>query len=207
MKNGSITVTTSLLVKTLVISFILLTFAFGAGLIIGKTDASVGKGIGSKDESQLSACSFKLQEVTAKHISLVEFAQTKGLMTSDGKIDNDVVCTYIKKNEPLTEEESPHNPEENPAENKENEIQKKTAQNTTGNICRFSIQLFSDTNKQSALAAQKKHKISGTHLVEGIVDGRSWYRIRYGCFENRADAENKLPEIRETVVDAIVVTN
>ena len=211
MKNGSVTVTTSLLVKTLVLSFILLTAAFTAGLVIGKTDQTLTESSG-KDKSQLSACSFKLQEVTAKHLALMEFAQTKGLVTADGKTDNNVICTYIKKSEPTSDiTEVKEVVKEEPSSEKEKKPpvveQRKDIKTTTSENCRFSIQLFSDTNKASALAAQKRYDLPGTHLVEGVVDGRSWYRIRYGCFENRADAENKLPEIRAKVGDALVVTN
>ncbi|HDT11618.1 MAG TPA: SPOR domain-containing protein, partial [bacterium] len=171
---------------TLIMSFILLAVAFSAGLVIGKTDQNIGKNKSANDNNQLSACSFKLQEITAKHLSLMDIAKTKGLVSPDGKIDNDVVCTTVKTIDD--------------AEPAEKESDK------SGN-CRFSIQLFSDTNKKAADSAQKKYEISGTHLVEAEVDGKLWYRIRYGCFTNRVDAEKELPAIREKVIDALVVAN
>ncbi len=197
MKNGSITVTTSLLIKTLILSFIFLTVAFTAGLIIGKTDLSVNHGTGAgkgKIGEQLSACSFKLQEMTTKHLSLVELAKSKGIMTPEGKIDNNVICTYVKKIE--KEEDEDEKPASKTVEKKETEKK-----------CHFSIQLFSDTNKQLAISAKKRYNLDDTHLVEGEIDGKSWYRLRHGCFSNRADAEKKLPEIREIAVDALVVAN
>ncbi len=197
MKKNNLTVTTALLAKTLLLSFLLLSATFIAGLIIGKNEPSFDKNR-SKEESQLSACSFKLQEISSKYLSLMEFAQTKGIVTADGKTDNNVICTYIVNDEDTAEDVLEETPETAAKEGVEKDAQKN---------CRFSIQLLSDTNKNSVVAVQKKYNIPETFIVEGVVDEKSWYRLRYGCFETRADAERELPQIRETVVNALVVTN
>jgi hypothetical protein len=204
MKNGSITVNTSLLIKSLIMSFLLLSAAFIAGLVIGKNEPSFDRNK-SKEESQLSACSFKLQEVSSKYLSLMEFAQSKGLLSPEGKADNNVICTYIVNDSEIIDEELVS--EDNEPENREISQATDKKEASSSEKCFFSIQLLSDTNKKSVLTTQKRYNIKGTYIAEAVIEEKSWFRLKYGCFENRADAEKKLPEIREVVIDALVVKN
>lgn len=220
-KNDTVTISKSLMVKVLVLSFILLTIAFGLGLVIGKTDDSL-ENLTSADEGevreQLSDCSFKLQEITAKHLSLINAAKSKGLMNDIGIIQKNIMCTVLDsdvkidliKKEPEKEAEkqekdSEKKPDKEIKKNAEKAMPEKTAKRT----CSFSIQLFSDPDSVKAEKAQKSYPFSKSklRLVEAEIRGRNWYRIRYGCYASRAEAELDLPKIKDVVDSAIVVAD
>lgn len=189
MKNDTIMLSSKQLVKTLVISFVLLAAVFSAGLLIGKkSTASVDRTSADQGDIQgkLSDCSYRLQEITAKHINLTDVAKEKGLLDKDGRFETKLICSV---------------PEEKPVVVAEPPKKVKTGS------CLYSIQVFSDPNKETAIAAQKKYDISDTRLVEGVVNGRNWYRIRSGCYATRSEAEIDLPLIKEIVDSAIVVLN
>jgi len=215
MKKDTLSVSKPLLVKALVLSFVLLTLTFGLGLAIGKTDDSL-QNITSADEGevreQLSACSFKLQEITAKHLSLISAAKNKGLMDKNGRIEKNLVCTVIdKKAEPEKVEKNREDKKETvkPDDQTEKKPEKKEVveQKEKKKNCSFSIQLFSDPDKEKALSAKKRYPFKGLRLVEAEIRGRRWYRIRHGCYATRAQAEIDLPEVKDVVDSAIVVAD
>lgn len=252
MKNDVISISRSVLVKAFIISFILLSVAFTAGIVLGKSDkAAVDRtSADSSDiQEQLSDCSFKLQEITARHLDMVEIAKKKGLLDTEGKFDPAIICTTLKeeKESPDEEDDSAQDiPDENnlkkqPEQTKTAETQKtaepekkeagtpekketetvpekkepekkiekvspvQPVQKESGAKCLYAIQLFSGISKEQALAAQKRYNISGTRLVEGVVKGKNWYRIRYGCFSTKSEAEKFLPGIKDDIEGAIVV--
>lgn len=217
MKKDTLSVSKSLLVKALVLSFVLLTLTFGLGLAIGKTDDSL-QNITSADEGevreQLSACSFKLQEITAKHLSLISAAKKKGLMDENGRIEKNLVCTFHSSENhkvDITEKKTdknkaePEKVKETPEDKKPEK--KKVVEKIKKRICSFSIQLFSDPDKKKALSAKKSYPFKELRLVEAEIRGGRWYRIRYGCYATRAEAELDLPEVKEVVDSAIVVAD
>lgn len=243
MKNDVISISRSVLVKAFIISFILLSVAFTAGIVLGKSDkAAVDRtSADSSDiQEQLSDCSYKLQEITARHLDMVEIAKKKGLLDTEGKFDPAVICTTLKeeKESPDEEDDSIQDiPDENnlkkqPEQTNTAETQKtaepekkeagipekkepekkiekvspvQPVQKESGAKCLYAIQLFSGTSKEQALAAQKRYNISGTRLAEGVVKGKNWYRIRYGCFSTKSEAEKFLPGIKDDIEGAIVV--
>lgn len=210
MKKDTLSVSKSLLVKALVLSFVLLTLTFGLGLAIGKTDDSL-QNITSADEGevreQLSACSFKLQEITAKHLSLISAAKKKGLMDKNGRIEKNLVCTVHSSevhDVGVAEKKNDKNKAEPEKVAKMPKAKKEIAKPVN---CSFSIQLFSDPDKKKALLAKKRYPFKSLRLVEAEIRGGRWYRIRYGCYATRAEAELDLPEIKEAVDSAIVVAD
>jgi len=249
MKNDVISINKSMLIKAFIISFILLTVVFTAGIILGKADRALRdrtSADSSDVQEQLSDCSYKLQEITTRHLDLVDIAKKKGLVDSEGRYYPEVVCSAMEEtvdddkttdesevpdetdgklenkpeSEKKTEPEKKNVPEkkiepekasEEPAKAETKEAKasepKKEAINVSNvsKDCLYSIQLFAGTSKEQALTAQKKYKISNTRLVEGIVKGKSWYRIRYGCFSTKDEAEKFLPGIKDKIEGAIVV--
>ena len=251
MKNDVISINRSVLVKAFIISFILLSVAFTAGIILGKSDKAVvdrTSADSSDIQEQFSDCSYKLQEITAKHLDMVEIAKKKGLLNSDGQFDPSIICTTMKEERDMPDEDADTEkdvPDENPVKKEtgsvkkaepekketvptdkksgtqtqekkepekkgpENKIEKaapvQPVQKESNVKCLYAIQLFSGTSREQALAAQKKYNISGTRLVEGIVKEKSWYRIRYGCFSTKSEAEKFLPGIKDDIEGAIVV--
>ncbi len=239
MKKDTLTVSKTLVIKALLLSFALLTIAFGLGLVIGKTDDSL-QNLTSADEGeireQLSDCSFKLQEITAKHLSLINAAKKKGLMDENGLIGKDVVCRKEeKKGQEKTERIEKTQDVQKSVEDKEGQERTERAEKTQGvqksvedkedsvkkeepvkkveqkpkkkMNCSFSIQLFSDPDKDKAMKAKKRYPFKALRLVEAEIRGRSWYRIRYGCYATRAEAELDLPEVKDVVDSAIVVAD
>ena len=221
MKKDSLSVSKPLLVKALALSFVLLTLTFGLGLAIGKTDDSL-QNITSADEGevrgQLSACSFKLQEITTKHLSLIRAAKKKGLMDENGRIEKNLVCTVHspemhkvditeKKTDKKAESEKVEKIKEDKKEIAKPEKKKVVEQKEKKKSCSFSIQLFSDPDKKKALSAKKSYPFKGLRLVEAEIRGGRWYRIRYGCYATRAQAELDLPEVKDVVDSAIVVAD
>ncbi len=71
--------------------------------------------------------------------------------------------------------------------------------------CRYALQLFSGTSRNQAKAARKNIPVKNTRIVEGNVDGNIWYRIRYGCFSTKSEAEKKLLSISAKVRNPIIV--
>lgn len=228
MKKDTLTISKSLAVKALLLSFVLLTIAFGFGLVIGKTDDSL-KNLTSADEGevreQLSDCSFKLQEITARHLSLTSVAKSKGLMDENGIIQKNIMCTVLdseikvdlsKTEKPEKEtKEKDKNQVENKDESEKKEPEKKPEEKQVEKKkhvnmnCSFSIQLFSDPDKEKAKKARKSYPFNSKklRLVEAEIRGRNWYRIRYGCYSSRAEAELDLPEVKDVVDSAIVVAD
>ena len=208
MKKDTLNISKSLLIKALLLSFVLLTLTFGLGLVIGKTDDSL-QNITSADEGeireQLSDCSFKLQEITAKHLSLIKAAKKNGLMNDNGQIEKNIVCTVlgtedtkgsqkeIQDSVRIKETVQKKEEEKEPKQIKEPEKRKDLAE--TENIikkpkkkinCSFSIQLFSDPDKDKAQKAKKSYPFKNLRLVEADIRGRKLVQdqIRLLCYQS-----------------------
>jgi len=209
MKIENVTLNSGLMIKLLVVSFVLLTIAFGAGLFIGKS-STVSEERFSADngeaQSKLSECSYRLQEIISKHINLTDIAKEKGLLDEKGRYLPNVVCkTRAVEVEKLSDKsvQATDTTQKAPAEPlKQKEMENKLLNEEN---CRYSIQIFSDPNREMAVAAQKRYDIPDLKLVEGVVNGKNWYRLRSGCYKTRMEAEQDLPEIKEIVDTAIVV--
>ncbi|HPA57594.1 MAG TPA: SPOR domain-containing protein [bacterium] len=189
MKNENIQVSQGLLVKSLIISFFLLAAAFTAGLLMGRNDhGQIERTSADQGDVQekLSDCSYRLQEITAKHISMTDMAREKGILDENGRYNPNIVCAV-------------------PEPPKKTEATEKIAEKKENKKCLYSIQIFSDPSRDLALSAQKRYDIPKTRLVEGIVNGKNWYRIRSGCYSTRSEAEIDLPLIKEIVDSALVV--
>jgi len=203
MKNDSVNLSSDLLIKSLVISFLLLAAAFSAGLMIGK-NSNAPKDRTNADQGdvqeKLSECSYRLQEITAKYIKLTDTAKEKGLLDNDGRFETKLVCS-VPEEKPVEKEKAEKETNE---DSSQNNVVEKPKKEKSGK-CLYSIQIFSDPNRDMALAAQKKYDVPDTRLVEGVVNGRNWYRIRSGCYATRSEAEIDLPLIKEVVDSALVV--
>lgn len=201
MKNENIQVSHGLLVKSLIISFFLLAAAFTAGLLMGKNDQGQIERTSADQgdvQEKLSDCSYRLQEITAKHINLTDIAREKGILDENGRHNPNIVCAVP---EPPKKVENTVPEKEKPAVEEKDEIVKKDENKK----CLYSIQIFSDPNRDMAISAQKRYDIPHTRLVEGTVNGKNWYRIRSGCYATRSEAEVDLPLIKEIVDSALVV--
>jgi septal ring-binding cell division protein DamX len=203
MKNENIHVSQGLLVKSLIISFFLLAAAFTAGLLMGKNDQGQIERTSADQgdvQEKLSDCSYRLQEITAKHINLTDIAKEKGIIDENGRHNTNVVCAIPeppKKIETVDTEK-----QETAVEQK---VENKIPEKKENKKCLYSIQIFSDPNREMAVAAQKRYDIPQTRLVEGVVNGKNWYRIRSGCYATRSEAEVDLPLIKDIVDSALVV--
>lgn len=208
MKNDNIQLNPGLLVKSLVISFFLLAAAFTAGLIIGRNShGQIERTSADQGDVQekLSDCSYRLQEITAKHINLTDIAKEKGILDENGRYNTNVVCDIPelpKKIETVDTEKQETVVEQKPVEQK---VENKIPEKKENKKCLYSIQIFSDPSREMALSAQKRYDIPQTRLVEGVVNGKNWYRIRSGCYATRSEAEVDLPLIKDIVDSALVV--
>lgn len=72
--------------------------------------------------------------------------------------------------------------------------------------CLFSIQIFAANTKEQAVAAGKKYKSIKTRVVGGEDKGKTWYKLRTGCFDSREAAEEALPKVRNSAKDAYIVS-
>jgi len=199
MKNENIQVSQGLLVKSLIISFFLLAAAFTAGLLMGRNDhGQIERTSADQGDVQekLSDCSYRLQEITAKHISMTDMAREKGILDENGRYNQNIVCAVP---------EPPKKTEDVNTEKEDTAVAEKIVEKQENKKCLYSIQIFSDPSRDLALSAQKRYDIPKTRLVEGIVNGKNWYRIRSGCYSTRSEVEIDLPLIKEIVDSALVV--
>jgi septal ring-binding cell division protein DamX len=199
MKNENIQLSSGLLVKSLIISFFLLAAAFTAGLLMGRNDQGQVERTSADQgdvQEKLSDCSYRLQEITAKHINLTDMAREKGILDENGRYNPKIVCTVP---------EPPKKIEDVDPEKEDTAVAEKIVEKKENKKCIYSIQIFSDPSRDLALSAQKRYDMPNTRLVEGVVNGKNWYRIRSGCYSSRSEAEQDLPLIKEIVDSALVV--
>jgi len=91
--------------------------------------------------------------------------------------------------------QNPPKPEENI---KESAKQTKTK-------CKFSIQLSATQSKDEAIEEAEQYKPMKIRIIEAVVNGTTWYRLRTGCFASREEANEALPEIKDIVEDAMIM--
>ena len=75
-----------------------------------------------------------------------------------------------------------------------------------GKKCRFSIQIFAANSKDEAVSAGKRFKSVKTRVVGGDSKGKTWYKLRTGCFDSREEAEAELPKIKKLEKSAYIVS-
>ena len=98
---------------------------------------------------------------------------------------------------------------EKPAENKTiDEIltEKKAAPKKEDKKCRFSIQLASLNSEEQVAAAKKQFKSLKLRVLSSESNGVKSYKIRTGCFDSHEDADAELPQVRNSVKDAFIVS-
>ena len=76
---------------------------------------------------------------------------------------------------------------------------------STKSKCNFSIQLLASQSKDEAIEGAERYKPLETRIVEALVNGTTWYRLRTGCFDSREEADEALPEIKNVVGNAMVM--
>lgn len=89
------------------------------------------------------------------------------------------------------------------------ESAKKTApaEQSSAEKCAFSIQIYADNSREKAVAFQKKVSIGeagDTRIVEAEVKGTTWYRIRYGCYKDRAEAQEHMDDVKKKIKNPII---
>jgi hypothetical protein len=57
--------------------------------------------------------------------------------------------------------------------------------------------LFSGTSKSQTKNAQKIIPVKNTRIVEGLVRGSKWFRIRFGCFKTKNSAIIALDKMKK----------
>ena len=75
-----------------------------------------------------------------------------------------------------------------------------------GQKCRYSIQIFAASTKEQADAAVKKLKSLKPRIVSGGDKGKTWYKLRTGCFDSIEAAEAQLPEVKKSEKSAYIVS-
>jgi cell division protein FtsN len=229
MTGKRIDIEVSTLGKSFVIFILLLILSFVLGLYLGRESnkgAPIPDGGASHDE-QLTACSYKLQELTGKLTALSAIAKEKGLIDHNGMAVRDLQCVVPAKpapspatapapakTEPPAVTPPPAAPKAEPpkAETPKAEVAKvappktEPPQKTPKTApCKLALQLFADRDRDKAVAVQEKLKIKPTRLVEGVVNGITWYRIRYGCYADKAAAEAGIEELMKSGARPIIV--
>ncbi|MBO4698588.1 SPOR domain-containing protein [bacterium] len=115
-----------------------------------------------------------------------------------------------KPAEPKSAEPKKSEKTEKPAENKTiDEIltEKKAApKKEDGKKCRFSIQLASLNSEEQVAAAKKQFKSLKLRVLSSESNGVKSYKIRTGCFDSREDADAELPQVKNSVKDAFIVS-
>ena len=82
---------------------------------------------------------------------------------------------------------------------------KEISKKETVKKCLFSIQIFAANTKEQADAAAKKLKSLKPRTVSGENNGKTWYKLRTGCFDSREAAEAELPKVRKSEKSAYIV--
>ncbi len=207
MTGKRIDIEVSTLGKAFVIFVLLLILSFVLGLYLGRESnkgAPIPDGGPARDE-QLTACSYKLQELTGKLSALTTLAHDKGLLDQNGMAVRDIACTAPAKPAPVpAETPKVETPKAEPV--KVETLKSAPPQKPQKTApCKLALQLFADRDRDRALAVQEKLKIKPTRLVEGNVNGVSWYRIRYGCYADKAAAEAGIEELMKSGARPIIV--
>jgi len=113
---------------------------------------------------------------------------------------------------PETSQKEPAKPEktEKPDKNKtiDEILTEKKAEpaKEKGQKCRYSIQIFAANTKEQADAAAKKLKSLKPRIVSGGDKGKTWYKLRTGCFDSVEAAEAQLPEVKKSEKSAYIVS-
>lgn len=208
MTGKRIDIEVSTLGKSFVIFILLLILSFVLGLYLGR-ESNKGTPVpdgGAAHDEQLTACSYKLQELTGKLTALSAIAKEKGLIDQNGMAVRDIVCAAPVKPAPAPAEtpkvETPTKTDPAKVETVKSAPPQK-AQKTAP--CKLALQLFADRDRDKAIAVQEKLKIKPTRLVEGVVSGVTWYRIRYGCYADKTAAEAGIEELMKSGSRPIIV--
>jgi len=193
--------------KAFVIFILLLILSFVLGLYLGRESnkGALAPEDGASRDERLTACSYKVQELTGKITALSAIAKEKGIVDDNGMAVRDIVCAVPAKTAPAMVETTKGEPpkvetakvetpktEAPKVEPPKVETPKKTEKTAP---CKLALQLFADRDREKAIAVQEKLKIKPTRLVEGVVNGTTWYRIRYGCYADKAAAEAGIEEL------------
>lgn len=198
--------------KAFVIFILLLVLSFVIGLYLGR---EAGKRVStplddaSRDE-QVSACNYKVQDLTTRLTAITAAAKESGLMDGQGTVARGVRCgtpekettpavAAIPEKEKVLSEKEKEKKEEK-KEDKKEEMKppvsaKGSAVASPSAACKFSLQIYASKSKEEALAVQKRSKIQPLRLVEAQIDGAVWYRLRYGCFAEKGAAEAEIEEL------------
>ncbi|HOW51298.1 MAG TPA: SPOR domain-containing protein [bacterium] len=214
MTGKRIDIEVSTLGKSFVIFILLLILSFVLGLYLGRES---NKGMPAPDsdsshDEQLTACSYKLQELTGKLTVLSALAKEKGLVDHNGVAARDIVCAVPAKTAPQEPAQKDITPPDAGNIAKKVEPPKaetpkivETPKPAKTAPCKLALQLFADRDREKAIAVQEKLKIKPTRLVEGVVNGMTWYRIRYGCYADKAAAETGIEELMKFGARPILV--
>ncbi|HNT27044.1 MAG TPA: SPOR domain-containing protein [bacterium] len=197
--------------KAFVIFILLLVLSFVIGLYLGR---EAGKRVStplddaSRDE-QVSACNYKVQDLTTRLTALTAAAKEAGLMDGQGSVARGVRCAVPEKGTvpavaaiPEKEKEKKDEAKEgvkpigpgnsSPGETAAAKVPPVVPEKTAPAACKFSLQIYASKSKEEALAVQKRSKIQPLRLVEAEIDGAVWYRLRYGCFAEKGTAEAEI---------------
>jgi septal ring-binding cell division protein DamX len=156
-----------------------------------------------------------LQELTGKLTALSAIAKEKGLIDQNGMAVRDIACTVPAKPAPApAETPKVETPKTDPAKvetPKADPVKVETVKSAPPHKtpktapCKLALQLFADRDRDKAIAVQEKLKIKPTRLVEGVVSGVTWYRIRYGCYADKTAAEAGIEELMKSGSRPIIV--
>ncbi len=201
--------------KVFAVFVLLLILSFVLGIFIGRESGSAASAaIGGEGTSEeLAACTYKVQELTGKLTSLTNAAKEKGLLDQNGVLVKKAVCAVssVEDAPQPTTEQKPVVPSATEAKKELSPPPAATQSPTMSPVgaksapCKYSLQIYAGRTQEEALEVQSKSKVRPTRLVTGTVEGVTWYRLRYGCYPDKAAAESGINELLQLGARAIIV--
>jgi len=219
MSNKRIEIELTTLGKSFAIFVLLLILSFVLGLYLGRE--SRGNAPASHEENgiseQMAACTYKVQELTAKFTALSQSAREKGLLDQHGLLIRGVTCTV-----PPAAEGTKAVADKTDTSLSTDSEQKKPLPSSSGDApslhtslppatttklpsCKYALQIYAGRTREEALEVQSRSKIKPTRLTEGTVNGVTWHRLRYGCYPDKVAAEAAINDLLQMGARPIIV--
>ncbi len=214
MNGKRVEVDLATLGKAFAVFILLLILSFVLGIFLGRESGASSSDTVSPEgaSEELAACTYKVQELSAKLTSLTTVAREKGIIDQNGIPTRNVICATAVP----TETPKPTGAEERSAAVPSSELRKDPTPSPTTQIatgaadtkpisCKYALQIYAGRTREEALDVQAKSKVKPTRLVTGTVGGVTWHRLRYGCYSDKASAETALNDLLPLGARAIIV--
>lgn len=213
MNGKRVEVDLATLGKAFAVFVLLLILSFVLGIFLGRESGSSSPSAAPAEgtSEELAACTYKVQELSAKLTALTTVAQEKGIIDQNGVPARNMVCAPAVPPEPpkpaAAEERSAGAPSSEPRKEPPTPPTQipAVAAGTKPPPCKYALQIYAGRTREEALDVQAKSKVKPTRLVTGTVDGVTWHRLRYGCYPDKATAEAAMSDLLPLGARAIIV--